>query len=141
MLRRGGGTRGTGKTAPGLTAGRLIREEQVPDLDWIREFPGAITVCDADGIILAMNDRAVATFASDGGAALIGTNVLDCHPEPSRSKVDGLLESGAANAYTIEKGGRRKLIYQAPWFERGVRRGLVELSLEIPAELPHFKRD
>jgi hypothetical protein len=24
---------------------------------WIKEFPAAITVCDADGILLAMNDK------------------------------------------------------------------------------------
>ncbi len=113
----------------------------MPDHDWLREFPGAVTVCDADGVILEMNDRAIASFAKDGGAALIGTNVLDCHPEPSRSKVAALLRDQRTNAYTIEKGGIRKLIYQAPWFEDGAYRGLVELSLEIPATMPHFKRD
>jgi len=24
---------------------------------WVQEFPGAITVCDRDGIILEMNDK------------------------------------------------------------------------------------
>jgi hypothetical protein len=50
-----------------------------------RDFPGAITVCDLDGIILALNNKALETFAADGGAALLGTNVLDCHPEPSKT--------------------------------------------------------
>lgn len=109
--------------------------------DWTKEFPGAITVCDAEGRITAMNDRSAETFASDGGAKLLGTNVLDCHPEPSRSKLEGLLKSGKANVYTIEKLGRKKLIFQAPWFREGVISGLVELALEIPAELPHFNRD
>ncbi len=45
------------------------------------------------------------------------------------------------NVYTIEKKGKKKLIYQAPWFLDGAFGGLVELSLEIPFEMPHFIRD
>ena len=107
---------------------------------WVHEFPGAVTVCDRAGVIVEMNARAIATFAADGGAALIGTNVLDCHPEPSRTQLAGLLATGARNVYTIEKAGVKKLIYQAPWTRDGVFAGLVELSLEIPFELPHFVR-
>jgi hypothetical protein len=107
---------------------------------WIREFPGAVTVCDAAGVILEMNEKAIASFAKDGGAALLGTNVLDCHPEPSRTQLAGMLAAPARNAYTIEKNGVRKLIYQSPWYEDGVYRGFVELSLEIPDAMPHFVR-
>jgi transcriptional regulator with PAS, ATPase and Fis domain len=109
--------------------------------DWSKEFPGAITVCDTKGRITAMNDRSVQTFAEDGGAELIGTSVLDCHPEPSRTKLKGLLESGKTNVYTIEKRGRKKLIFQAPWYRDGTFAGFVELSLEIPRDMPHFNRD
>ncbi|MBC7259230.1 MAG: PAS domain-containing protein [Chloroflexi bacterium] len=112
----------------------------MPLPDWIKEFPGAITVCDRDGTILDMNDRAAQVFAADGGRALIGHNVLDCHPEPARSKLRSLLESGTPNVYTIEKKGIHKLIYQAPWYQDGEYRGFVELSLEIPATMPHFVR-
>jgi len=108
--------------------------------DWVRAFPGAVTVCDREGVILEMNVRSVAVFAEDGGAALIGTNVLDCHPEPSRSQLAAMLASGRANVYTIEKRGVKKLIYQAPWYRDRVYAGFVELSLEIPFELPHFVR-
>jgi hypothetical protein len=52
-----------------------------------------------------------------------------------------MLESGRANVYTIQKNGRRKLIYQSPWYRDGKYAGLVELSLEIPWEMPHFNRD
>lgn len=107
---------------------------------WVKEFPGAATVCDRDGIILEMNDRAAATFADDGGRALVGTNALDCHPERSRAQLAGMLASGRRNVYTIEKGGVKKLIYQAPWYRDGAYAGFVELSLEIPFELPHFVR-
>jgi len=107
---------------------------------WPKEFPGAITVSDLDGIILEMNDRAAADYADRGGRALIGTNMLACHPEPARTRVRELLEARRKNIYTIEKNGIRKLIYQSPWFESGTCRGFVELSLEIPVEMPHFIR-
>jgi transcriptional regulator with PAS, ATPase and Fis domain len=110
-------------------------------LSWYNEFPGAITVSDLDGRILEMNDRAARDYADQGGRALIGTNMLDCHPEPARTRVRQLLESRQRNVYTIEKAGLRKLIYQSPWYESGECRGFVELSLEIPPEMPHFIRE
>ncbi|MBI4811492.1 MAG: PAS domain-containing protein [Ignavibacteriales bacterium] len=110
------------------------------DQQWINEFPGAIIVCDTEGIILSMNDKAIKTFESDGGENLIGTNVLDCHPEPSKTTFKELLRTQKKNIYTIEKNGVKKLIYQAPWYRNGEYAGFVELSLEIPFEMPHFVR-
>jgi hypothetical protein len=108
---------------------------------WVLEFPAAITVCDATGVVLGMNERALTTFEADGGAALIGTNLLDCHPEPARTKVMEMLASGSHNIYTIQKDGIKKLIFQSPWFEGGVYAGFVELALPIPHQMPHFNRD
>ena len=102
------------------------------ELDWIKEFPAAVTVCDKDGILLEMNNKAALGYEKDGGRALIGSNVLDCHPEPARSKTRALLASGEKNIYTIEKNGVRKLLYQSPWYIEGRYAGFVELSLEIP---------
>jgi transcriptional regulator with PAS, ATPase and Fis domain len=104
------------------------------------EFPGAVTICDETGIIIYMNNRAIDTFADDGGKKLIGTNVLDCHPEPSRTKLLELLRDQTKNVYTIEKKGVKKLIYQSPWYKDGTYAGIIELSLEIPESLPHFIR-
>jgi hypothetical protein len=98
----------------------------------------AITVCDADGKILEMNAKASATFAKSGGEA--GKSLLDCHPEPARTKLKKMLAAPFTNAYTIEKNGVKKLIYQTPWLQNGEPAGLVELSLELPEELPHFVR-
>jgi PAS domain-containing protein len=106
----------------------------------MKEFPAAITICNAGGEILEMNDRACETFAKDGGGDLVGRNVLDCHPEPSRNKLRKMFEDRATNCYTIEKNGVRKLIYQTPWYKDGQYMGLVELSLELPADIPHLKR-
>jgi transcriptional regulator with PAS, ATPase and Fis domain len=109
--------------------------------EWVKEFPAAATVCDTEGRILEMNDRSRETFAADGEAAIIGANVLDCHPEPSRSKLEGMMDERRTNVYTIQKNGKKKLIYQAPWYKNGVYAGFVELSFEIPWDMPHFNRD
>jgi PAS domain-containing protein len=108
--------------------------------DWVDELPGAVTVCDRQGLILEMNARAAEAFAEDGGRKLIGTNALNCHPEPARAKLAVLLKEQRPNVYTIEKKGKKKLIYQAPWYEGDEYAGFVELSLEIPFNMPHFLR-
>jgi PAS domain-containing protein len=111
------------------------------EFSWVKEFPGAVTVCDSEGIILEMNDRAALIFKEDGGRTLIGRNVFDCHPEPARSELAGLMKAHQRNVYTIEKNRVRKLIYQTPWYLDGKYAGFIELSLEIPFEMPHFVRD
>ena len=110
------------------------------DARWIKEAPMAITVTDAAGIVLDMNDKADKTFEKDGGRTLIGKNVLDCHPEPARSRLEEMLRTGTSNIYTIEKKGVKKMIVQAPWYSDGKPAGLVELSIELPPEMPHFIR-
>jgi transcriptional regulator with PAS, ATPase and Fis domain len=107
---------------------------------WVEEIRAAVTVCDREGIVLEMNDEAVRVFEPDGGRALLGTNLLDCHPEPARQKLREMLKAPELNAYTIEKNGVRKLIYQAPWYQDGRWQGIVELSLPLPADMPHFVR-
>lgn len=108
-------------------------------IDWIREYPGAVTVCDAQGIILYMNQRAIKVL-SKNGQDLTGQNLLDCHPEPARSKLVAMLQNQTANTYTIEKNGVKKLIHQSPWYQDGSYMGFVELSIEIPFTMPHFIR-
>jgi PAS domain S-box-containing protein len=107
---------------------------------WVNEFPGAITVCDSEGIILEMNDRAEKMFLDQGGKRLVGSNLLDCHPDHARTKLRQIMEEKRSNVYTVEKNGRRKLIYQTPWHIDGQYRGFVEIVLELPEEVPHFIR-
>ena len=33
---------------------------------WVAEFPGSVTVCDARGLVVEMNERAAATCKNDG---------------------------------------------------------------------------
>jgi len=110
------------------------------EFDWISEFPAAITVCDRQGVVIAMNDKACATFAKEGGAALIGHSLKDCHKPESWQKIMHMLETGDPNTYTIEKNGVRKLIHQQPWFKNGEVAGVVEMSIVLPEEMPHYVR-
>jgi hypothetical protein len=111
------------------------------DGSWLEEFPAAITVTGADGTILEMNARSRETFATDGGGALVGRSVFDCHPEPALSKTRGLYEVRQPNHYTIRKNGQKKIVHQVPWYRDGVFAGIVELTFPIPDDLPHFDRD
>lgn len=109
--------------------------------DWVQTFPGAVTVSDLEHRIVYMNDKAIATWDNRGGRSLLGTNLMACHGEKSRSIIDRLLTEGGTNVYTIEKQGQKKIIYQSVWLDAsGTIGGLVELSLPIPVDMPHYIR-
>ena len=108
---------------------------------WAKELNVAVTVCDRDGAILDLNAKAARSFDDGSGKSLVGASLFDCHGPESQETIRRLMSDETTNVYTIEKHGRKKLIYQAPWYEDGRFMGLVELSLEIPFVLPHFKRD
>lgn len=109
-------------------------------MNYWKEVNMAVTVCDRDGKIVWMNDKSRKTFLKPDGPELLGKNVLDCHPEPARSKLARMLQSQETNAYTIEKNGVKKLIYQTPWYEDGEYKGFMEVSMEIPFEMEHHVR-
>jgi len=69
--------------------------------NWMTEFPGAITVTDADGVILYLNHRSALSFEKEGGQSLIGRSVFDCHSPESQEKIRRILETGEPNVYTI----------------------------------------
>lgn len=76
------------------------------------------------------------------GASLIGHNLMDYHNDRSKAIIRRLLAEGGTNAYTIDKEGVKKMIFQTAWFdERGKVAGLVELSMIIPRDVPHYIRD
>lgn len=109
-------------------------------MNWTDGFLGAITVCDRDGIVVYMNDRSRMQFNKSGEEDLIGRSLIECHPEPARTLLKQMLAEPFANSYTIEKNGIHKMIHQTPWMENGEFKGVVELSFEIPAVLPHHVR-
>jgi hypothetical protein len=102
--------------------------------DWIHEFQGIITICDKEGKILYLNNRAIKNLEKDGGANLLGSNLFDCHPEPSRTKLKLLIENCETNIYYTLKNGRRRLIHQAPLFEKGEYKWYAEFIFEIPED-------
>lgn len=106
--------------------------------DWAMQMNCAVTVCDADGVIIYMNEKARETFSKHGD--LIGKNLMGCHSQASKDKILEMLATGNSNAYTISKNGQRKMIYQTPWRENGKIAGMVEISMVIPEEMPHYVR-
>lgn len=107
--------------------------------DWAKELPCGVTVCDKEGTIIYINDRAAATFARFGDN-LTGHSLFEFHSERSATMIKKMLQEGSENSYTIEKEGVKKLIHQMPWYDCGKVAGLVELSIVIPFEMPHFVR-
>lgn len=106
--------------------------------NWALEMNCAVTVCDVNADIIFMNKKSQETFAKHGD--MIGRNLKECHPTHAWNKIQELLQSGGSNAYTISKNGLKKMIYQTAWFKDGVVAGLVEISMVIPEEMPHFVR-
>ena len=106
--------------------------------DWAKEMNCAVTVCDKEGVIIYMNDKAKETFSKHGD--LVGKSLIPCHNDNSRTIIARLLETGGTNAYTILKNGLKKMIYQTAWKENGEVAGLVEISMVIPEEMPHYIR-
>jgi transcriptional regulator with PAS, ATPase and Fis domain len=109
-------------------------------MEWIDKLDGNVIVSDAEGKIIYMNEKAIIHYDKDGGKNLLGRDLLECHNESSRRKIMEIMTSGQKNVYTIEKGAKKKIIYQSPWFRNGEFRGIIEFSLEIPNEMAHFIR-
>lgn len=109
------------------------------NFEWAEQMNCAVTVCDAQGVILYMNEKSRQTFARNGD--LIGKNLFGCHNEDSQAKIRHMLASGESNSYTISKDGVRKMIYQTPWRRDGQIAGMVEISMLIPEEMPHYVRN
>ena len=98
---------------------------------WLEEFPGAITVCDTRGIILEMNTRAAQVFQEQGGKALIGKNLLDCHPD-EKDTGDGscVIQNGRAVILgNLPKLARRDRSMQMP------RQGFTDKDPLLPVRV------
>lgn len=107
---------------------------------WADDVDYAVTICDADCRIIYMNRRSRDTFCKNG-EDLIGNNLMDCHPEHAQKIIRRLLTEGGSNAYSITKNGKKKLIFQSAWKFDGKIAGLVETSMVLPPDMPHFDRD
>lgn len=108
-------------------------------MNWEKYFSSSVIVCDKELNIVFLNEKAKLLFNERDSA--VGRNLLDCHNEESNKKIREIRETLKPNIYTIEKAGIKKLIYQSPLIKNKEFSGIVELSLEIPDAIPHFKRD
>jgi PAS domain S-box-containing protein len=108
--------------------------------EWFHSLDAAITVCDKNGIIVYMNRQSAEVFSKEGGKKLIGKSLFDCHNEEAASKLREMLKSQKENIYSIEKSGVKKIIVQKPVYDHGNFDGVIEMSIVIPAEMPHFQR-
>ena len=109
-------------------------------MDYFKGLNIAITVSKKDGEILYQNDSSLEV---NGDAR--GRDLMKCHNERSRQIIQHLLDDDATNVYTISKKGKKKLIYQTPWYDEsgGMKRepaGLVEFSIILPENMPHYDR-
>lgn len=110
-------------------------------MEWIDKLDAAVTVTDEQGRIIYMNDKAGLTFEKQGGTGLVGSDLSACHSERSNRIIAEIIRTRTNNVYTIEKNGRKKLIFQSPIIVNGEFNGLVELSIELPTGMQHFIRD
>lgn len=106
------------------------------EYEWAKKMNCAVTVCDTEGIIVFMNEKSKETFGDKTGQSMI-----PCHNERSREIIKRLLETGGTNTYSIQKNGVKKMIYQTAWFKEDKVGGLVEISMVVPEEIPHYVRN
>ena len=116
-----------------MTKNKIMEETR--NFDWAEGMACSVTAADKDGVITYMNRRAREQYKKHGD--LIGKSLYDCHNERSQAIIRRLLTEGGTNAYTIE----RKMIYQTACTGADGRvEGIVEVSMVIPDELPHYVR-
>lgn len=105
------------------------------NFDYYKSINVSITICDTDGVVVYQNDKSIKTFGDKTGQSM-----LPCHQQRSQDIIHHLLDDAATNAYTIDKQGVKKMIYQTPWFDGGEVKGLIEFSIVLPEEMPHYVR-
>ena len=104
-------------------------------LDFFKEINVSITISDTEGNVVYMNDKAKSVFSD-----MVGKNMMACHKQSSQDTIKRLIDEKATNVYTIQKGDVKKMIYQTPWFVDGEIKGLIEYSIILPDEMPHYVR-
>jgi transcriptional regulator with PAS, ATPase and Fis domain len=109
-------------------------------LEWFEQLPCSVIVCDRKYNVLYMNDKAAEDHADDGGRALVGTDLMNCHPPEAQAKLKEVLRSGRPNVYTTEERRKKKFVYQCQWKKGGRVGGVVQLVIELPRDVPHHAR-
>ncbi|MCR4409962.1 MAG: PAS domain-containing protein [Candidatus Saccharicenans sp.] len=108
---------------------------------WVKEFPARLVVIDRNNTIIDLTEQAARVLSPGGSPELLGRSVLDCHPEQARAKLLELIQERKTNIYTYTREGQKYLVVQAPWTISGEFAGYFDLTIKLPANLPHFDRD
>ena len=101
----------------------------------------AVTIADQDYQISFMNDRATAFYAEDGGAKLIGRNLLDCHRDEHKVVIRAAYARYRAGDLTPtryhaqKEAGAPESIVHIPLVVEGEFRGIAELIWNERADL------
>jgi transcriptional regulator with PAS, ATPase and Fis domain len=113
----------------------LNQETVHPDFIWDEDFPSPVTVCDMEGIIIAMNRQARKNFKKWGGKELIGKSLYSCHSRRSGDIIRRLLGSGEKNVYVVQDKKGSRIVQQIPWYKGDTMAGLVEIITPFTGEL------
>lgn len=103
--------------------------------DFFKGINVSITISDTEGNVVYMNDKAKSVFGD-----MVGKNMMGCHKASSQDTIKRLINEKDTNVYTIQKGDVKKMIYQTPWYEDGEIKGLIEYSIILPDDIPHYVR-
>ncbi len=101
----------------------------------------AVTIADQNFQITFMNDRAAAFYAEDGGAELIGRNLLDCHGDEHQAVIRQAYARYRAGDLTPtryhsqKEAGAPESIVHIPLMVEGQFRGIAELIWNERADL------
>jgi len=116
-----------------------VEQTKLPRV-WFEQIPCSLTVCDKNYTILYMNEKSASVSSKEGGKALVGRNLLDCHPPIAQKKLREVMASRKPNVYTSEKNKVKKMVFQCQWKSEGRIGGLLEVSFELPRKIPNHVR-
>ena len=90
-----------------------------------------VVICDLDHTIVYMNPSAIDRYAKRGGAALVGSSILDCHNADSNDKIRRVVEWFAADeshnrVFTFHNEKENKDVYMIALREKGRLIGYYE---------------
>jgi len=101
----------------------------------------SITIADENERIVYLNDMAVEHYGDQGGDALLGSNVYDCHNPTSQDKIRELYSRYRAGDrtpvryHTEKRDGHAESVVLFPLVVDGFFRGVAELMWEERREL------
>lgn len=105
------------------------------NFNWADDTNCAVTVCDTEGVVIYQNKQSISV-----NGEYCGKSMLPCHNERSKGIIARILEK-ATRMPTPSRKRDPQMIYQTAWRrEDGTVGGIIELSMPIPAEMPHYVR-